>query len=433
MKILNNKILNWIFFVSNRFATVDKTGGSGVTNFLSTLGIAFGVMTLICVISVMNGFQGTSINSLLEISSSHIKVSNLTETSEKDFYDFCKNNSLIKSVSKVYESQSLIVSSSGKQAVSFIKALPEDIFYKDLGFQNEISIVSGEFDLISEDSVILGSSLSKSLGVSIGSKINFLALSGSTDTALISQNRIFTVTGIFHSRNLEINQSFAFVNHKSAEKYFGKKSEPVYELKIKDYNQDAKIISQINNKFPELKCDSWKNFNKSFFSTLRIEKDMLFLLMLIIFIVVGINIYNGTRRLVFERSKEIAIMSALGGKKNQVKMIFIFKGFLNGLKGTVIGVLLGLFLTENISYLFSFMSDAEFYIQYFITMLINPENVFGLVNNDYFDLYASIPAVVKPLEIFLISLFGIFTPLFSSLFASRNVLKMNICEVLHEN
>ena len=107
--------LKWIFFVSKRFSSVDKKGSSGITNFLSSLGIAFGVMTLVSVLSVMNGFQGTSINSLLEISSSHIRVSEVLPDDEESFIEFLESKKEIKSALKMYESQSLISSPQGKQ------------------------------------------------------------------------------------------------------------------------------------------------------------------------------------------------------------------------------------------------------------------------------------------------------------------------------
>ena len=424
--------LKWIFFVSKRFSSVDKKGSSGITNFLSSLGIAFGVMTLVSVLSVMNGFQGTSINSLLEISSSHIRVSEVLPEDEESFIEFLESKKEIKSALKMYESQSLISSPQGKQSVSIIKAVPSDILDVDAGFNKEISIYSGDFDISGGNKIVLGLNLAESLGVYVGSKVNLLALSSSKDVALISKDRIFTVTGIFESRNLDINQSFAFVSLEDAKKYFGKDAKPFYALKLKNYNTDAKIISDIKKQFPNLKCLSWKSFNKSFFSTLRIEKDMIFLLIMVIFLVVGINIYNGTRRLVFERAKEISIMSSLGAKKNEIKMVFIVKGFLNGVKGVFIGIILALLITKNIGKIFIFLADAEYYFNYVIFMIFSPSMAQFLSKNYAFEIYASIPAVVKPSEVFLVGLFGILTPLISSWWASRNVLKMNICEVLHE-
>ena len=92
--MINNEIksLRWISFVSKRFASVDRKGRSAVTSFLATLGICVGVMTLIVVISVMNGFQMSFIDSILEISSYHGRVTDLPEEMENDFVKFCTDN-----------------------------------------------------------------------------------------------------------------------------------------------------------------------------------------------------------------------------------------------------------------------------------------------------------------------------------------------------
>ena len=113
-------------------------------------------------------------------------------------------------------------------------------------------------------------------------------------------------------------------------------------------------------------------------------------------------------------------------------MVFIVKGFLNGVKGVFIGIILALLITKNIGKIFIFLADAEYSFNYVIFMIFSPSMAQFLSKNYAFEIYASIPAVVKPSEVFSVGLFGILTPLISSWWASRNVLKMNICEVLHE-
>ena len=165
--------------------------------------------------------------------------------------------------------------------------------------------------------------------------------------------------------------------------------------------------------------------------TLRIEKDMLKLLVGLIFIVVAINIYNGMRRLVFERRNEIAILSALGGKKWEIKSIFITRGLLTGLIGSISGVILGLLISMNTDHVFNAVAKVMYFFQYIITAITNPQNLMYVAENSTYSLYASIPARIFPGEVFAISLFGILAPLFASWAASKNVLKMTVSEVLH--
>lgn len=422
----------WIFDVSKRFSIVDKSGRSAVTSFLSTIGIGLGVMTLIVVISVMNGFQMSFINAIMEISSYHVRVSSVSVEKELELIDFCSSDKDILSISPFYESQALMVNSNGSEAVGIIRAVESDIYQKDMGFKKELQMVYGNFNLDEDNSIVLGYSLAKKLGANVGTKINLLAMAGGKDVALISQNREFTVTGIFECGYIDINESFCFINTNAAKKYFGQSANVVYGIKLKDYQDDSKIISNIKKNFPEVCVESWKSYNRTFFGALRIEKNMLMLFVFIIFIVVGINIYNGIRRLVFERKQEISILSALGGTKDEIRQIFVVRGFTTGLIGACIGVFLGLLICINMNHIFMFISNFLYYCEYIFTFFVNPENVYYVLQNSMYDVYAAIPPKIYFNEVFLIASFGVLTPLIAALSASNSILKMTVVEVLHD-
>ncbi len=404
--------LKWIFEVSRRFARIDRKGRTSATSFLSTLGICFGVMTLITVVSVMNGFQSYSINPIMEISSAHLRVTEIPDENFTDFLDFCSENPKIACVSPFYESQGLIVGRKNKQSAAVIRAVEPNIREIDKGFGSQVQVSLGKFNLENPDGIVLGRSLANELGVTVGSAVNLLALAGGKDVALISQNRQFMVTGLFDCNYVDIEQSYGFVSIEAAKKYFGKDLLPVYSIKLKNYGNDVSVISEIKQEFPDVKVQSWREFNKSFFGALRIEKNILMLLVCIIFVVVGINIYNGMRRLVFEKRQEISILSALGGTKNEIKAIFIMRGFTSGVAGAFFGLVLGLLICVNIKPIFDFA---------------------GFVTQNYmFTIFAQIPAKIVFREVFFITLFGIAAPLWASWQASKNVLDMKVAEVLHD-
>lgn len=431
-KINNIFRFRWIAFVSRRFSRVDRKGRSAVTSFFASLGICFGIMTLIVVMSVMNGFQMEFKDAIMEISSYHIQVRGITDDTEKSFVSWCKNEKDIVSVNPFYEAQSFTVGPSGGQAAALIRALPHDIAERDAGFARETLMVSGSFSIEDEDEIVLGSSLADSLGARTGSEVTLLALSGGSDVALLSRERRFRVSGIFHSGYADINASYAFINLEAGKKNFGRSAEKAYGLKLRRESSDAHVIGKINKLFPQLSVVSWRQYNRSFFGVLRVEKNMLMILVLLIFVVVAINIYSGMRRLVYERRSEISILAALGGKSGEVKSIFIVRGFFTGCAGAAGGVLLGLALCVNIGSVFSFASGAMYWTQYFFTLLFSPENALFVRENPMFMLYASVPARIFPLEVFMIALFGIASPLAASYAASRDVLKMTVAEVLHD-
>ena len=421
----------WIFDVSRRFASVDRKSRSSATSFLAVLVICFGVMSLVTVVSVMNGFQMSFVNAIMELSSFHIRVSNLESQAEADFLDSCADSKEIRCVSPFYESQALLVGNKSKESAGIIRGVDARTCEFDEGFAREIKIVSGSFDLSSADSIVLGSYLAQSLGVTTGNTVNLLALSGGKDVELLSQNRQFKVTGIFECGYYDINQGYAFVSLEAARMYFGEDAPVFYGIKIRRPQNDGFVSAAIKSRFPDAAVQSWREYNRTFFGALRVEKNILMLLVFLIFVVVAVNIYNGMRRLVFERSQEIAALSALGGTSFQIKTIFVVRGFLTGAAGTVIGIVLGIFISLNIRSVFLGVSHCLYWLELFFTSVFSPENAAFVTENQMYAIYASIPARIIPSEVLLISLFGVLSPLLASALASRSVLKLKIAEVLH--
>ena len=419
----------WVLFVSRRFSRVDRKGRSAVTSFLASLGICFGVMTLITVISVMNGFQLSFIDAIMEISSYHVRVENVEESA---FQSFCQTEPEIISATPFYEAQSLLVGESEKQGAALIRGVSKDQLALDQGFRKQIRILRGRFDLSSEDSIVIGSSLANSLGIFVGTKVSLVALAGGNDVELISSDRTFTVTGVFHTGYADINSAYAFISLEAARKYFGKDAVLRYGVKLHDTANDALVISRIQKKFPQARTESWKNYNRSFFGALRVEKNMLMLLVFLIFLVVGINIFNGMRRMVYERREEISVLTAFGGKPSLIQSIFVVQGFLVGVIGAIPGLALGLLLSVQMSRIFTIMSKLVYYVQYVGYMIISPENARYLRENPMYMIYGHIPPRIIPGEVLVIMIFGVFSSLLASWVASRGVLKMTVAEVLRD-
>ena len=444
MNVLNSqknsfiKSFRWISVVSRRFARVDRKGRSAVTSVLATLGICFGVMTLTVVMSVMNGFQMSFIDSILEVSSYHMRAVNVPSEQEGALRAACEMEKRIRACVPFYEAQALMTGEKGGAVAVNIRAADESIYYDDAGFKKELRMISGHFDFSDSDSILLGSTLARNLGVRTGDTVNLLVMSGGSDVDLFSSDRVFTVRGIFTTGYAEINSSYAFTGTEAAEKYFGASTKKIWGIKLKNYDKDLGVLASLKKQLGWTDGDSfspqllsWRSFNKTFFGALRIEKNMLLLLVALIFVVVAINIYNGMRRLVFERRTEIAVLSALGARKGGIKSIFIMRGFIMGTAGALTGVVLGLIISLNTDVVFTLAAKLMYGIQYLVTALTDHENLQYVQVNSSYNLYASIPARVFPGEVIAITLFGIFSPLIASWAASRNVLKMTVSEVLH--
>ena len=425
--------MNWIFFVSRRFAKVDRSGRSAVTGFLASLSICFGVMTLIVTVSVMNGFQMGFIDSIMEISSAHIRVTAPQDFDQQAFEQQCFRPELgVVAMEPMYEAQSLLASATGRQAASLIRAVSPDIMYTDAGFALEMQMISGEFDLSRPGYIVLGSQLARQLGVRVGSTVNMLALSGGSDVDLISDNRVFVVSGIFSCGYAEINSSYSFISMDAGQQFFGQEATKIFALKLADSENDLQVIHQLEKALPGIQTESWRSYNRSFFGALKVEKNLLMMLVFMIFVVVGVNIFNGMCRMVFERRSEIAILSALGGRKREVQLIFILRGLLTGLGGAIPGLLLGMLLCIQMDVIFDLIAKLSYWIQYLFTMATNPAMAMFVRENTMYQVYASIPARMFPAEITFITIFGVFSALAASWVASRKVLAMTLSEVLHD-
>lgn len=415
-------VRRWIFFVAKRISRVDGRHFKSATSRLASIGVLFGVMALIITLSVMNGFQMSFIDSILELSSYHVQVEGVEQ-----FHCDMKN---VKSIVPFYEAQGLMAGAGSSQCGAIVRAVPHNVMEIDEGFKKEMKIVSGSFDLAEDDSIIIGNGLARSLGLRKGSFVDIVALSGSSETAMLSDNRKFTVKGIFYSGYSGLNSTYAFIRLSDGEKYFGKNSPLRWGIKIDSSSNEGSVVSSLKKQFPDSSVTSWKEYNRSFFGTLRIEKNMLFLLVFMIFIVVAVNIYNSMKKLVFERRDEIAMMSVFGGRPCQVQMVFVAKGAITGLAGAVPGLVLGILVSRNMKVVFSFLAKVQYFIEYAGARIFSPENAFMVTENPMFAVYGSIPARMIPGEVLVIFLFGVMSSLLASLLASRDVLKMTVTEIL---
>lgn len=423
---------NWIPFVSGRFARVDRQGRTAVTGALASLGIGFGVAALIIIISVMNGFQMTYIDSIMEISSFHIRATRLP--SEKESTDLAARLagvSGVRSVTEMYEAQGLIAGKKGRQAPGLLRGVPSDICLTDPGFAGQVVMNTGDFDLSEKNTVILGNTLARKLGVHYGDEISLFALSGGAETALFDADRTLTVMGTFTSGYSDINSTFAFVSLETAASLLGS-AESFYGIKLKDSNADQKIIASLEKTVPSLEYESWRSYNRSFFGALRVEKNILMMMSFLIFVVVGVNIFNSMRRMVYERHEEIAVLSSFGASQKDIQLVFMSQGLATGLKGALPGLLAGLLVSVNMESVFTAFSNILFEIKYFFTMLVNPDNSHLVRASSIYLYYARISARVVFSEAAAITLFGILAALFASWMASRNVLKLSVAEVLHD-
>ena len=413
--------LAWIFFVLRRFNAADTKGRSAITGILSVLGIAFGVTVLIVILAVMNGFQRSFIDTILQVSSAHVQLYGSESALEKaraaggfqSFYIFS-------------ETQTIMQGNYGRQQPAILRAVPETILSDDRGFAAAVTMMEGRFDLSAPHSVVLGYELARMLSVSAGDKISLLALSGSADTDIFPEDAECTVAGLMKTGYYAIDAGFAFMSL-----LCGKQQELSAAVKLQNSEADGVYIARVSAAIPELKAESWRTYNQAFFGALRIEKNTMFMLVFLIFVVVTVNIYNGMRRSIYERREEISVLASLGAKKEHIQALFIANGFTIGLLGASTGLLLGLLLSADINRVFLLA-------EYIVNTVIEAANIlleyrfstgFSIFSSQYFYI-DSVPVRIFFNEVFLIFLFGVFSASFAASIAARKILTLKPAEVL---
>ncbi len=418
--------LLWIFFVLRRFNAADTKGRSAVTGILSVLGIAFGVTVLIVILAVMNGFQRSFIDTILQVSSAHVQLYGSEAVLEE-----AKAAGGFQSFYVFSETQTVMQGNFGRQQPAILRAVPKTVLTDDKGFAGAVTVMEGSFDIRYPYSVVLGYELARMLSVSAGDRISLLTLAGTADAGLLPDDAECVVSGLVKTGYYAIDAGFAFVSMETGTLLCGEQEELAAAVKLANPEADEVYITRISALVPHVKTESWRVYNQAFFGALRIEKNTMFMLVFLIFVVVTVNIYNGMRRSIYERREEISVLASLGARKGHIQALFIANGFTIGLLGASSGLVLGLLLSADINRVFLLA-------EYAVNTLIEAANIllehsfftgFSIFSPKYFYI-DSVPVRIFFNEVFLVFLFGVFSASFAASIAARKILTFKPAEVL---
>ncbi len=294
-------------------------------------------MTLIIVISVMDGFDHTLRDKIININS-HIIVlkyngyiKNYKKVSEK----INKING-IKDVEPFIYKQAMLSSQTGVTGVVVRGILPDSKILKRV-------LIKGKL-LSTTPSIVIGKEISENLGIIIGDYVNIVSPFGRlTPMGMIPKMKKFKVTGIFQSGMYDYDSSLVFISIKEAQKFFNlNNSVTGIEIFVKNIYDVKKIEKLIRNKlkYPFWTRD-WMEMNKNLFSAMKLERITMFIILTLIILVAAFNIASTLIMIILEKNRDIAILKSFGAKKRDIMEIFILKGLLLGTTGTIIGTFLG--------------------------------------------------------------------------------------------
>lgn len=435
----------WILFVSARHFRTRRREKGHTAGVLSVLGIAAGVMTLISVLAVMNGFQFGTIEDILEVGSFHLQVTPAAGTGAPDAPAVAEQINGVRGVRAAVpyaESWGLAYGYFPDPLAVQVRAVPPDVLTADARFAANIDVVSGRWELAG-GTVVMGQELARRLGARVGDAIRIVGFSGtlSTTDPLTAE---FELVGVFRTGFLEYDAGWAFTALPAAGASAGDGLAALgldrvdrIGVKLDERFRDRSVARRIRNALPQARVESWREYNRAIFGALRLEKTMMMLLVGLIFVVVSVNIYQSLRRSVVERTEEIGVLKALGAPPLPLQLVFVVEGLMIGLAGGLSGLGLGLAVSLNINGIFraaEFVVNAAAGAGQWIASLsaaggADGGATFSIFNPAYFYL-EEVPAVVVPVEVAGVVLFAVASATVAAYAASRRVSAIAPADVL---
>jgi len=429
--------IRWIWFIAAR--SVFRRQKKSPSPVLSVVGIATGVFALIVIIAVMNGFQLGFIESILEISSYHLRIGPVAAGKTEEVGAALLTIPGVQAVVPFREFQALIRGRRGGQQAALVRGLPADAPARDTAMAARLEFEEGFFDLDDERNVLLGAELARRLGVRTGSEINLYSIPALFENSdEYASLRTFTVTGLFRTGFYEYDTGWVFINIESAAAFSD--TGPVMGVKLKNRFHDQKTLELARKRLEgqdgleEAGFTGWRDYNRSFFGALRTEKLFMFILVGLIFIVVGLNIYQAQRRSVLEHREEIGLLRAVGGGEWAVRMIFVCDGAIIGFIGASGGLILGLIVASHIPLFFTVIENIVNFFIHIVNIIAGFFDIGGVGGFSFFSpavfYIKEIPSRIIPQEAVLIFMFGLCSALLAAWFASRKTSRILVAEVL---
>ena len=390
-----------------------KQGFLKVISIFSFTGIALGVAILIIVMSVMNGFRTELINKILGFNP-HIIIKPYDKKINKE--DLNNLNTLEENILRTaftFSGQGILINKENTTGILVRSYLQNDIDKIDLINKG---IVDGSLNSFNKNTISIGKELAISLNLIVGDEITLMSTSNlQTPFGNLPLQEKFTISSIFSTGLAEFDQNVIFMPFENAN-YLFELTDIDIDLEIFLYKPDKVqlIKEKIQKIFSDYYVYSWADLNKSFFGALKVERNVMFIILTLIIIVAAFNIISGLTILVKNKTKEIAILRTLGVSKNSIAKIFFLTGFTIGFFATITGVTFGI--------LFSYYIEE---IRVLITSIFNvrlfPEEIYFL---------SQMPSKINLGYISIISFFSLLITFLATIFPSLSAAKLDPIKAL---
>lgn len=421
-----------LFFAASRWAFSGRRKMSLSRTILAAAGIAAGVTALIVVTGVMGGLQQGYIDAILNVSSFHLRVE-VPESYAASSLDALRALPGVASVVAFKETHVLAQGLSGQAQSLNLRAFQKGSEVYDKGLIQALGLAPGSL-LPPERSILLGANCALSLGAGLGEEIELFGMTQSPDEGLKPLRRKIGVGGLFNSGYYEFDSSMGFVSLEAAEGLaeFFPSSLPFLGIKLENRYADYRMAETIRKLLPAGAgaIVSWRDYNRSFFGALRTEKTIMTLLISLIFVVVGINIFHAMRRAIAAKMPDIALLKACGASDADIRSIFALGGLAIGLMGAAAGTAAGLVLSANVN---AILDAAAAALRFFASLLSSlglaaPGGDFRLFSPSYFYI-DKIPVSLPAADILFIALTAAVSAALAAAAAARRVSAARPAEV----
>ena len=389
-----------------------KEGFLKVISIFSFLGIMLGVAILIIVMSVMNGFRSELTQKILGFNS-HITIKPYSANINDQFYYDLQNKYKDAKIIKTYNGEAIILIKNVAKGI-LIRGIDRKELDKLEFFKK--NIIDGKLSNFGNGKIILGKQLAIELDVVVGDEINIMSSSlVSTPFGTMPKQSPYIVGAVFSSGLYEFDKNVAFFNLNDSLPFFEKTIDEVNLEIFLDNPLSADLYKrEIENMNANFYVYSWSDLNKSFFSALKVERNVMFLILTLIIVVAAFNIISGLTILIKNKTKEIAILRSLGLTKKSIIKSFFLTGFLIGFFATIAGLILGIVFSI-------YIEDIRQFISLVFNLEIFPTDVYFL---------SKMPSEISLKSILSISIFSIIITTLASFFPSLAVTKIKTIEAL---
>jgi len=345
--------MSFEYFIGRRYLRAKrKQAFISLITLLSTAGIAVGVMALIVVIAVMSGFE-SDLKSRILGGQAHIVLM-------RHGGPFTEYRKILKDVEKIDGVESatpviytqVMLRASSRVSGAVLRGIDPESAGRVIKTLDKVSLHNpkagmGESTDNNVPGIVLGKELANNLGVSKGDTIYLISPRGMiSPIGHLPAMKRFKLTGFFESGMYDYDGSFAYINIDQAQKILRMgNSVTGIEIRVDNMYKAREIAQKIvsNLGFPFWARD-WMQMNQNLFTALKLEKTVMFIILTLIVLVAAFNIASTLIMMVMEKTRDIAILKAMGATDKSIKKIFVFKGMVIGTVGTILGVIFGFVL-----------------------------------------------------------------------------------------